>query len=577
MTRIATTRPMNSPAPQPADRPATASRGAKDRRETVESVVVAIILALLVRGFLAEAFVIPTGSMSPTLNGRLKDVHCPQCGFLFQVNAADEANANVRIKTAVCGNCRFQSRVDDEPTFKGDRILVMKFPYSLPWLPGSGGPRRWDVVVFHYPEKPDEQNYIKRLVGRPDEDLRILAGDILTRKHGDAQAPFRLERKPLNHLKAMLVPVYDDSDRAEALADNPEWSRWIPRTPAAWAEGPVGTYTAATAAPGGEWSSLRYRNRIPDPAQWEALIAKAPLASPPRTTLITDFNSYNTGSTAEGRDGDDGLEPHWVGDLAVEFALEVTSDSGRIRLELVRGGVPYRCEVDLATGLGTLSADGKPLGTAVATGIKGAGKHQIAFANVDGRLTLWVDGATPFGEGLVHDDGTAPRPVPKAGDLDPVGIATRGAGARVSGLVLKRDIYYTLAPSVADYGSLGEALGPDFGGPRKSVAVSELLSAPSRFAALGKFAPRDFSIAPGHYMMMGDNSPRSSDGRAWGNADRAWANAPRATHEVPESLLIGKAFLVYWPHGKPIWPNLRINQDFRFPFLPNFARMKWIR
>jgi hypothetical protein len=48
-------------------------------RETVESIAMAVILALLFRGFVAEAFVIPTGSMAPTLQGRHKDVQCPKC------------------------------------------------------------------------------------------------------------------------------------------------------------------------------------------------------------------------------------------------------------------------------------------------------------------------------------------------------------------------------------------------------------------------------------------------------------------------------------------------------------------
>ena len=50
-------------------------------RDTVEAIVVAFILALVVRGFEAQAFVIPTGSMAPTLMGRHKEVACPQCGF----------------------------------------------------------------------------------------------------------------------------------------------------------------------------------------------------------------------------------------------------------------------------------------------------------------------------------------------------------------------------------------------------------------------------------------------------------------------------------------------------------------
>ena len=30
--------------------------------------------------------------------------------------------------------------IADLPSFKGDRILVNKFVYEMPWLPGAGGP-----------------------------------------------------------------------------------------------------------------------------------------------------------------------------------------------------------------------------------------------------------------------------------------------------------------------------------------------------------------------------------------------------------------------------------------------------
>src|SRR4051812_44916360 len=59
-------------------------------RETVEAIVVAMILALLVRGFEAEGFVIPTGSMAPRLMGRHKEVTCPQCKYVYSVNASNE-------------------------------------------------------------------------------------------------------------------------------------------------------------------------------------------------------------------------------------------------------------------------------------------------------------------------------------------------------------------------------------------------------------------------------------------------------------------------------------------------------
>src|SRR6188768_3820715 len=59
-------------------------------RETVESIVIAFVLAFLFRTFEAEAFVIPTGSMAPTLMGRHKDVDCPKCGHRYQVGASEE-------------------------------------------------------------------------------------------------------------------------------------------------------------------------------------------------------------------------------------------------------------------------------------------------------------------------------------------------------------------------------------------------------------------------------------------------------------------------------------------------------
>ena len=144
-------------------------RRKEGHRDTIEAVVVAFILALVVRGFDAQAFVIPTGSMAPTLMGRHKEVACEQCGYVFAVNASDEVelgSVSRKVSWGICVNCRHQERLYETPSFAGDRILVMMFPYDLPFLPGSRPPGRWDVVVFRYPEEP-EVSYIKRLVGLP--------------------------------------------------------------------------------------------------------------------------------------------------------------------------------------------------------------------------------------------------------------------------------------------------------------------------------------------------------------------------------------------------------------------------
>src|SRR5688500_1892712 len=90
-------------------------------RETVESVAMAVILALLLRGFVAEAFVIPTGSMAPALQGRHNDVECPQCGKWYQTSASVEAEESgpegKHVISTTCPICQFTQNLQlfDEP------------------------------------------------------------------------------------------------------------------------------------------------------------------------------------------------------------------------------------------------------------------------------------------------------------------------------------------------------------------------------------------------------------------------------------------------------------------------------
>ena len=155
-------------------------------REVVETVVFVVVLVLLLKLFVTEAFVIPTGSMAETLYGYQKVVTCPKCGHEFPVNSHDEVEANQQTnkKHAVvrycCPNCRHQGRVEDlnpRPTNRtGDRVLVLKPLFHL------RPPHRGDVVVFKYPEKPQENhvaaNYIKRAMGFGGETVAVHRGDL---------------------------------------------------------------------------------------------------------------------------------------------------------------------------------------------------------------------------------------------------------------------------------------------------------------------------------------------------------------------------------------------------------------
>jgi signal peptidase I len=94
-------------------------------REYAESILIAILLALVIRTYLVQAFKIPSGSMEDTL--------------------------------AI-----------------GDHLLVNKFIYGtkIPFMDKSviklRDPQRGDVIVFEYPEDPSK-DFIKRVVGLPGD------------------------------------------------------------------------------------------------------------------------------------------------------------------------------------------------------------------------------------------------------------------------------------------------------------------------------------------------------------------------------------------------------------------------
>ena len=116
----------SSPASQPM-----AGRGT---RETIESIVIAVILAFLFRAFEAEAFVIPTGSMAPTLQGRHVDFPCPKCGYWYR-GGASESKQHGDPPTATCPICRYTTYLPTEAgayasPVTGDRILVSKVRLS---------------------------------------------------------------------------------------------------------------------------------------------------------------------------------------------------------------------------------------------------------------------------------------------------------------------------------------------------------------------------------------------------------------------------------------------------------------
>ena len=92
------------------------------KRETIETIVWALVLALILRTFVIQAFWIPSGSMLPTL----------------QIE---------------------------------DRVLVAKF---WNWIKE---PSRGSIYVFKYPVDP-ERDFIKRIIGLPGDMINIQNGAV---------------------------------------------------------------------------------------------------------------------------------------------------------------------------------------------------------------------------------------------------------------------------------------------------------------------------------------------------------------------------------------------------------------
>ena len=98
-------------------------------REYVEALLVALVLAMVIRTFVVQAFKIPSESMLSTL-------------------------------------------------LVGDHLLGSKFVYGLKWpfthsyIFKGADPERGDIIIFEYPKDPDV-DYIKRIVGIPGDVIEL--------------------------------------------------------------------------------------------------------------------------------------------------------------------------------------------------------------------------------------------------------------------------------------------------------------------------------------------------------------------------------------------------------------------
>lgn len=133
----------------------TARRRKSLVREYGEAIVIAILLALVIRTLVVQAFTIPSGSMMDTL-------------------------------------------------LVGDYILVNKFLYGpeIPYadwrLPGFREPHRGDIIVFKYPQD-EKRDFIKRIVGAPGDVVQVRGNQVYVNGQAMVEPFVKHTSPPMTH------------------------------------------------------------------------------------------------------------------------------------------------------------------------------------------------------------------------------------------------------------------------------------------------------------------------------------------------------------------------------------------
>jgi len=328
-------------------------------RENIEVIVFAIIMALGLKVFAVEAYQIPTASMMPTLMGT--DLLDP---------ARKIPNGGIH-----------------------DRVLVDKLIYLL------RDPVRWEVVVFRYP-LVTPNNYVKRLVGMPGEELWIREGDLYARKSEDEE--FQILRKPTGLQETLWKRVFPQANQEDSL-----WS--------AWALGGGSRIASDGGVVLADQGSVIYNSRIYDDylhGYPEALFGRIPAAG---AGLMTR---------------------HLVGDLKLEFEARPDDTAGPLKARLDCG--PWSLLLTLP-GPGSSGFLELPGGRKIALDfpVEAGQPVSVSLAWWDHRARLVLDGGGHHQE-LTQDVDLEPGPITSNG----VRFSCSKGSWRLAPPRIFRDIHY---------------------------------------------------------------------------------------------------------------------------------------
>ncbi len=576
-TSTATADTRRTPPPQP--------EGVKD---TIESIIVALILAFVFRAFVVEAFVIPTGSMAPTLYGAHGTIVCEDCGteFAYGLRDLDDHRMGRRITAGagvVCPNCHHVNSnlaINDEKrnAEKGDRILVLKWPFDVGIA--ALGPQRWDVVVFKDPAD-GVTNFIKRLVGKPNEVLTILDGDVYTAPletlSPQALASLETQRhakyeRQAGHVHTSLPPLpnatlneLDTKLRVVRKTAEAQLVLWFPvydnDRPSRRRERDQPRWVAHLAADSG-WDTRKRTLAFQDRGQPHDHIR----------LLGREINAANAYNVREP------LNPPPVGDDRVRFVWAPKDQGAVVRIRLEKLGrffwasISAGGEVELSSGGAEPDLPRAPIASTQLPPFPSGVPVKLAFENLDYRLAIRVgdqevlasssdpDSPAYYGPNvralrIMMLKEASPHGRRRMRPVDTPRIYGAGGAFTVAHLRVDRDIYYY-------HQDLRRGLD----------------QAPWAPASGWGSADYPIMLRSDEFFMLGDNTVASKDSRLWDVVGPHLVERGEAFQlgTVPRDQLIGKAFFVYWPAGHALgWLPLPVIKN--LGIIPDVGRMRWIR